>query len=136
MEYSQTTTINVPSREVFDYLANVQNLPTYFPRVTSAQQTDHDKVQVTAQVPASDGAPEQQVEGEAWMKVEQDGKTLTWGAHGPNNYTGQLDVDSDGENRSTVTIRITSNNADTHRIQHGLHEALQGVKQSVESPHS
>lgn len=132
----ETTTIDLPSREVFNYLSEVQNLPTYFPRITSAQQTDDDKIAVTARIPDPDGAGERQVEGEAWMKIEQDGKTLTWGAQGPNNYSGQFDIDGAGETRSTVTIRLTTDNADADRVQQGLREALQGVKQSVERQHS
>jgi len=135
-DYSKSTTVNVAPDRLFDYLSDVQNLPKYMPRLTSATPTEGDKVIVTAQI-APEGEPEQTVESEAWMRVRTAGQTLEWGSTGPNDYHGELDVDAgDDAGSSTLTVRLHTNRAEGDDIDHGLVEALAGIKSSVEAAES
>ncbi|AKT50668.1 SRPBCC family protein [Arsenicicoccus sp. oral taxon 190] len=131
--YESTTTIDVPAAELFAYLSDVDNLPTYFPRVTSAKRTEGDKVTVTARI-EHDGE-QRDVEGEAWIKVEQADKTLTWGSQGPNNYTGQVDLDPIDDSSCSATVRI-STDRQGDRIQDGVDEAVAGIKEAAEKAHA
>lgn len=131
--YESTTRINVPARELFAYLSDPANLPDYFPRITSAHRTDGDKVDVTAHIEHDGQARD--VEGEAWVKVETADKTLTWGAQGPNNYTGQVDLDPVDDSSCTATVRITTDRQGDN-IQHGVDEAVQGIKTAAEKAHA
>ncbi len=131
-DYEESTTVALPPSRLFDYLADVQNLPAYMPRLTSAEPTGGDRVEVTAHIDPP-GGPERDVQGEAWIKVIQQGKKLQWGAAGPHDYHGELDVDS-GPNAdtSTLTVRLHTERAEGDEIRRGLDETLKGIKSAVE----
>lgn len=128
--YSESGSARVGADKAFAYLSDVENLPQYFPRVTSARRTGGDTVEVTAHLDSPD-APEE-VRGEAWFRVEPDEHRLTWGAEGPNNYSGQLDLAPEGDGACTVTVRIQTENADGDRVQEGLREAVANVARELE----
>ncbi|CAL9351371.1 SRPBCC family protein [Streptomyces griseomycini] len=131
-DYDDSITVDVPPERLFSYLADVQNLPAYMPRLTSARPHDGDRVTVTAHIDPAD-APEQDVESEAWIHVVEDGKSLEWGAPGPHDYRGRLHVaagDSPGISRLTVELHTESTEGD--QVDHGLQEALSGIKTAVE----
>ena len=131
-DYEESTTVRVEPTHLFDYLADVQNLPAYMPRLTSARPTHDDKVEVTAHIDPPDG-PEQDVEAQAWMKVLEQGKNLQWGAPDPNDYRGELDVDAGPDaGTSTLTVRLHTERVEGEHVQHGLREALSGLKSAIE----
>ncbi|MFD7700694.1 SRPBCC family protein [Streptomyces caelestis] len=134
-DYHDTITVAVPSERLFAYLADVQNLPAYLPRLTSARPHDGDKVTVTAHIDPAD-APEQDVTGEAWIHVIEDGRSLEWGAPGPHDYRGRLHVDDDGHGTCRLTVELHTETAEGQQIDHGLNEALTGIKDAVERAES
>lgn len=136
-EYSATQTVDVDAKRLFAYLSEVDNLPDYFPRITSARRTEGDQIDVTASVP--DGSGETREErGQAWLRVDTADTTLVWGSPGPNNYEGRLDLDPAGDDSCTLTVSITSDrpDVDADRMQQGVDEAVRGVKEAAERHHS
>ncbi len=136
-QYSATQTVDVDAKRLFAYLSEVDNLPDYFPRITSARRTDDDKIEVTASVP--DGSGDTRGErGEAWLRVEQADTTLVWGSPGPNDYEGRLDLDPVDDDSCTLTVAITTDraDADSERMQQGVDEAVRGVKEAAERHHA
>lgn len=131
--YESTTTIQVTATKLFAYLSDVENLPDYFPRMTSAHRTEGDKITTTATIEHEGKTRE--VEGEAWVKVEKADQTLTWGSPGPNNYTGQLDLDPIDDTSCSATVRITTDR-EGDRIQDGVDETVQGIKRAAEKAHA
>jgi uncharacterized membrane protein len=83
-DYEQSRDVNAPAQALFDYLADVHNMPRYFSAMTSAEPAEGGAVHVTADV---DGKEQ---EGEAWFKIDSDRMHLEWGSEGPNNYRGRL----------------------------------------------
>ena len=131
-DYERSITVNVAPDTLFDYISDIENLPAYLPRLTSARKLEGDKVVVTAQI-APEGEPEQEVESEAWMRVRTAGQRLEWGSTGPNDYHGELDVDAgDEDGTSTLTVRLTTLREEGSEIEQGLQEALDGVRDKVE----
>ncbi|MFJ9833452.1 SRPBCC family protein [Streptomyces sp. NPDC101169] len=132
-DYSDSITVHVPPDRLFAYLSDVQHLPSYMPRLTSARPHNGDKVTVTAHIDPPD-APEQDVTSEAWLRVLEHGKSLEWGAPGPHDYHGRLHVD-DGEDTGTsrLTVELHTEHAEGEHIDHGIREALNGIKQEVEA---
>lgn len=131
-DYQKSITVDVPAARLFTYLADVRNLPQYMPRLTSATPTEGDKVEVTAHIDPDD-APEQDVEGEAWVHVVEDGKSLEWGAAGPHDYHGRLHVgpgDTDGN--AVLTVELHTERTEGAQIDHGLAETLTGIKRAAE----
>ena len=125
-DYEQSRNVNAPAQALFDYLADVRNMPRYFSSMTSAEPAEGEAVQVTAVV---DG---KEREGEAWFKVDRDRMHLDWGSEGPNNYHGRLDVTGD-DAASRVSVALHTDNVEDQRIDQGLTETLDEVQRLVES---
>lgn len=125
-DYEQSRNVNAPAQTLFDYLADVRNMPRYFSSMTSAEPAEGEAVQVTAVV---DG---KEREGEAWLKVDRDRMHLDWGSEGPNNYHGRLDVTGD-DAASRVSVALHTDNVEDQRIDQGLTETLDEVQRLVES---
>lgn len=125
-DYEQSRNVNAPAQALFDYLADVRNMPSYFSSMTSAEPAEGEAVQVTAVV---DG---KERDGEAWLKVDRDRMHLDWGSEGPNNYHGRLDVTGD-DAASRVSVALHTDNVEDQRIDQGLTETLDEVQRLVES---
>lgn len=135
-DYRDTIGVDVPPDRLFAYLADVENLPTYLPRMTSAVPEGGDRVEVTARVDPGDGA-ERDVRAEAWVQVLEEGRSLRWGAPGPHEYHGELHVaPGDAEGGSQLTVVLHTERVEGTQIDDGLVEVLQGVKQAVEAAES
>lgn len=124
--YERSTNVDAPADALFSYLSDIRNLPNYFDRMTSAEPGDGRAVRVTANL---DGREER---GEAWFEVDQNAKTLAWGAEGPNDYHGELDVSENARN-SRVVVRIFTKIED-QRIEQGIDKTLANIKRLVEQP--
>lgn len=99
-DYEQSGSVHAPAQELFDFLAEVRNLPRYFERMTSAEPADGDAVQVEAVVP---GGGHQA--GAAWFKTDPENRKITWGSERDKDYSGEVRVEGD-ETGSTVRIRV------------------------------
>ena len=131
-DYQRSIAVQVPPARLFSYLADVSHLPAYLPHLTSATPTHDDKVDVTAHLDPPDG-PAQDVHSEVWMKVKTKDRTLEWGAPGPDDYHGELDVDpGDDDHTSKLTVRLHTEHVEGQRIDDGLDEALLGIAHTVE----
>ncbi|MFH8758201.1 SRPBCC family protein [Streptomyces atroolivaceus] len=132
-DYEKSITVAVAPARLFSYLADVQHLPLYMPRLTSVRPHDGDQVTVTAHIDPPD-APEQDVTSEAWIRVVEDGKSLEWGAPGPHDYHGRLHV-TPGERADTsqLVVQLHTESTEGQQIDEGLQEALRGIKDAVES---
>jgi uncharacterized membrane protein len=126
-DYQASTQLSAPAQHAFDYLSDVNNLPAYFDRMTSARPGDGETVQTTAKIP--DGT---EVAGEAWFRVDTAAKALSWGSEGPNDYHGHLEVTGDGDG-STVTVTLSTVRVETDQIQQGLEQTLANIRRLTES---
>ena len=124
--YEQSTTVSAPADALFDYLADVGNLPKYMAQMTSAERTGAEEVHTTAEVEG------ERVAGDAWFRVHDDTHTIEWGSEGPNQYHGELEVTGDAA-ESQVAVRVTTEHDDGPAIQQGLDETVANVKRLVEA---
>lgn len=123
-----STTVSAPADTLFAYLSDVDNLPGYFARMKEARATaGSEEVHVVAQMP--DG---QEVEGEAWFRVDDASHHVSWGSEGENDYSGYLDVTPDGEG-SSVEVHIHSPHGGGQDLQDGIDETLAAIKEKVEA---
>lgn len=127
-DFSGTTTVSAPAKDLFDYLSEVGNLPRYFSRMTSAERGDGEEVRTTAKMP--DGT---QVQGDAWFRVDDGQRRLEWGSEGPSDYRGDLLVTEAGEG-SEVAFHLHTTRADAgdSDVQDGIDETLAAIKRLVE----
>ncbi|MEJ3654019.1 SRPBCC family protein [Actinomycetes bacterium KLBMP 9759] len=127
-DFRATTTVQAADGVLFDYLAQVQNLPDYFSRMTSAEPGDDQEVHTAAELP--DG---QKVEGDAWFRVDEDAHRIEWGSEGPNDYRGSLEV-TGGDTASEVEVRMHTTRVASgdEQVQKGLDDTVATIKRLVE----
>ena len=130
-DYERTTTIDAPAEDLFEYLSKVENLPSYMDRMTSAHNLPGDEVEVEAKVEPEDvggdsSGGERTVGGEAWFTIDADNMKLAWGAEGPHDYKGELEVTPDGA-ASQVTVRLHTTH-EAEGIEDGIDQTLANIQ--------
>lgn len=113
---------------MFDYLSDVSNLPHYFARMTEATPGDGEEVHTKARMP--DG---QEVQGDAWFRVDEGATSIEWGSEGASNYRGSVTVMSSGAGSEVeVSLHTERVSADDGEAQQGIQETLANIKRLVE----
>lgn len=128
-EYERSQAVDVPADRLFAYLSDVRNLPDFLPRMTKAEPLGGDKVATAAVI--DDGGGEREVEGEAWMRVDEAERRIEWGSPGPDDYHGHLEVRGDGSG-AELRIAITTDHQDGERIEKELGRAADAVRAKAE----
>jgi hypothetical protein len=125
--YTHTAEAHVAADALFGFLADPRNLPRYFPQMTAAEPEGGETVHVEADVHG------EHVESDAWLHSDTAGRRLEWGAQGPDDYHGELQVDEvDGEH-SRVTISLHSvREAEGGEVQQGLEQAMSALTRAAE----
>ncbi len=123
--YSYAAPIDLSADVVFDYLAEVRNLPDYFPQLTRATPQGGDAVSVEAEV---DGKA---VAAEAWLHVDRTERTLNWSAQNENGYHGQLQVTERGAGLCDLAITLHTEHADGPDVQKVLEQTVAGLSQII-----
>ncbi len=129
-DYEGTRLVKVDAESLFAFLAKVENLPRYFPRITAAERTGDEAVDVTAVIDPEDGDGERTVEGEAWFRVDHERLQIEWGSEGRNDYRGDLEVTDEGDD-SRVSLGLHTE-SEHPAIQDSLDETLDRVVTLVE----
>lgn len=131
--YEQSTEVHANADALFAYLSNVGNLPKYMDQMTSAESVSGEKIRTTAEVDIDHDGTTEKVEGEAWFRVDDGARSLSWGSEGPNDYKGELKVTGDGDT-STVSVAIhTEHDEEGNDIDEGLKGTLSNIKRLVEA---
>jgi hypothetical protein len=120
--YTHTAEASLPADDLFRYLAEPSNLPRYFPQMTAADPQGGDSVHVEAEVHGK------HVEGDAWVHPRGMERRLEWGAEGPDDYHGELQVDDLAPDRSRITVTLHSvREASGDEVQRGLEETVDSL---------
>ena len=124
--YTHTAEADIPADTLFRFLADPTNLPRYFPQMTAAEPEGGEQVHVEAEVHGH------HVEGEAWVRPDASRRTLEWGAEGPDDYHGELQVEEVAAGRSRLTISLHSvREAKGDEVQRGLEETVAVLTQTA-----
>jgi hypothetical protein len=123
--YRRTRTLRAGEDRVFEYLADVGNLPRYFDRMTEAEPVAGGAVRVTAKV---DGETER---GEAWFRVDRTARRIQWGSEDSGDYHGTLDLRAD-QDRTIVDIELHTEHTATDEIGHALDATLDHIQEQLE----
>jgi hypothetical protein len=122
--YRRNRTLHAGEERVFEYLAEVGNLPKYFDQMTAARPAGGDKVDVTAEV---DGETEH---GEAWFRVDRTARRIQWGSES-SPYSGVIETHADMD-RTTVDIELHTEHTETEEIDRALDATLDHIQEQVE----
>jgi uncharacterized protein YndB with AHSA1/START domain len=124
--YTHTAEADVPANVLFQFLADPTNLPRYFPQMTAAEPEGGETVHVEAEVHGA------HVEGEAWVRPDESARRLEWGAEGPDDYHGELQVDELEPGRSRITVTLHSvREAEGGEVQEGLEQTVAALSQAA-----
>ena len=125
--YQHAETADLSAERVFDYLADVRNLPRYLPSMTAAEPQGGDQVRVEAKV---DGRTES---GEAWMRVDRKRRRIEWGSEGPNDYHGELEISDDGPGRCSIKLELHTVRAEGAQIEEGVRHAVDSLIKAIDA---
>ena len=126
-DYSAVTDVGVAPGRLFEYLSDVDNLPSYFDRMKSAEPGDGDEVHTRADL------GDREVEGDAYFRVDSDTMRIEWGSEDPgSDYSGRLEVTGAGD-ASSVSVTLHTERGTGDEIQRGLEETLENIRRNVEN---
>ncbi|MEU4392517.1 SRPBCC family protein [Kribbella sp. NPDC023855] len=147
-DHEASTTVDVAPNILFDYLADIENMPAYLPRMTGVHRTGprpdeaqgmearqpgepvHEDVEVTAVVPSDSG--EQERHTEATIDVIEENRKLRWAGPGDSDYHGELDVDFVSDGTSKLTVRIHTGHDADPAVDEQVRRSLEGIKTALE----
>lgn len=130
--HERSADVAAPPQQVYDYLADVANLPEYLPRMTEAHETGAQQVEVTAELDLPDEPGSREVQGEAHFVTDPGRRVVRWGSEGDTDYGGQMDVTGDGPDTCTVTVRLHWHHGDPEHVDADLERAVERIKSLVE----
>lgn len=132
-EHRRTVTVHAPADVTFGYLRDPRHLPDFMPRMRRVEPHDDGTVTVTAVV-TPDGTRELEVQGTAWLEVDQEARAMRWGSE-RHSYRGSLTVEGDVERatESTVGISLSTEHGDPATIDAGLDRALEAIAARIEA---
>jgi hypothetical protein len=124
--YTHTADADVPADVLFRFLADPRNLPRYFPQMTAAEPEGGETVHVEADVHG------EHIESEAWVRPDESARRLEWGAEGPDDYHGELQVDELEPGRSRITLALHSvRDADDAEVRHEVERTVAALAQAA-----
>lgn len=124
--YTHTADADIAADTLFEFLAEPRNLPRYFPEMTAAEPEGGESVHVEANVHGK------HVESEAWVRPNTSERRLEWGAEGPDDYHGELQVDELSPGRSRITVSLHSvREAEGGEVQDGLERTVAALTHAV-----
>ena len=130
-EHESSTGVDLPADVVFAYLADVEHLPEYLPRMTSAHRSGEHEIEVTAHLDQGDQG-QRDVGGSARFDVDEAARQITWGSEGDTDYGGRIGVEPDGDRACTVTVGLRWHHGDPQDVDADLERAVRRIKTVVE----
>ncbi len=134
-EFESSLTIQATPDAIFDFVADIGNLPKYLPTTHNAQSQGNDRVRVQGE------ANEHKYDADGYLRPDAAKKRLEWGAD-EGYYSGWLQIENVSDTASQVTVHISlrgnppgsdpNQKPPDGKIQEGLHTALASIQNQVE----
>jgi uncharacterized protein YndB with AHSA1/START domain len=139
-EYQNSIVIQAHPDKVFDFVADINNLPSYLPTVHNASLVSQERIRVQGE------AGGHKYDDEGYFRADQETRKLEWGSDGESDYSGWLKVDQGEEpSAARITVHIafamspeqqqkfaaSGGNRDA-MMQEGISKTLQSIKNLCE----
>ena len=131
-EYEDRLMVRGDPRRVFDFIADIRNLPHYVPTTKSAQPQGEDRVQVQGE------ANGQAYDADGYLRADAEAMRLEWGAD-EGYYAGWMQIRPDGDGAEvTVHLSLRDTPGDDgdwpapEQVREGLRKGLESIKSQVE----
>jgi len=99
--YSRSQEFAVSADQVFTFISDVGNLPTYLPPITSTEALPDEQVRLQGEVPHHG-----KIDGQGYVRVQTARKRMEWGANVGRDYSGSLAVTDTGDGHSALTVEL------------------------------
>ena len=99
-EFEQSITVAASADSIFDFIADVRNVPQYLPTVKNAQPQQGERIRTQGQV------GERSYDFDGHFRIDKQAQRLEWGSDGENDYSGWLEVQGGGDSQSQVRVHI------------------------------
>lgn len=133
-EYEQSMAMAASPEAVFDFVADIENLPKYLPTTKSAQSQGENRVRVQGE------ANGHAYDSDGYLRPDHGAHRMAWGAD-EGYYSGWMEVMPEGEG-SLVTVHISlrgkppgapeGEGPPEAQIQEGLASALLSIQNFVQ----
>lgn len=133
-EYEESLTVRASPDQVFDFVADVRNMPRYLPATKDAQAQGEDRVRVQGE------AQGHRYDSDGYLRRNSESNRLEWGAD-EGYYSGWLQARPDGDG-SEVTVHISlrgrppgapeGNAPAPGQVQEGLRKGLESIRNQLE----
>jgi carbon monoxide dehydrogenase subunit G len=135
-EYTGRIEVARSPAEVFAFLADIRNMPSYLPTVRKVGPLGPDRVAVEGE------AEGHTYHDEGWLKVEAEAHRMRWGTQEDSDYHGELRVRDAGNGHAEVevTLNHSPTGAQARRMQersgsvgHDMRRSLQRALGSIKA---
>lgn len=133
-EYEEKLTMSAGPDEVFDFVADIRNLPKYLPTTKDAQSQGPERVRVQGE------AQGHRYDSDGYLRPDRGARRMEWGAD-EGYYSGWMQVAPNGGG-SDVTVHISlrghppgADGGDApapEQVQEGLRKGLESIRNHVE----
>ena len=135
-EYEHSQTIQAAPQTIFDFVADVSNLPKYLPTTQSAQKQGEERVRVQGE------AKGHRYDADGYLRPNAEKLRLEWGAD-EGYYSGWLQVEGrngNGHDSAQVTVHLSFKEkpgqdsghvASDADIEEGMQKALESIQNHV-----
>lgn len=130
-EHQSSARVDLPADTVFRYLSDVENLPEYLPRMTSAHVTGEHELEVTAELDLGEDG-KREVGGTARYDLDESARELTWGSEGDKDYGGRIGVQPEGDTACVVTVGLRWHHGAPEDVDADLERSVRQIKAVVE----
>jgi uncharacterized membrane protein len=99
-EYQRTMVIEAQADDVFDFVSDIKNLPSYLPTVRSATLQSGDRIRVQGE------AGGKRYDDDGYFRIDKEARRLEWGSDGENQYSGWMQVEEGVEEVFTSRVSV------------------------------
>lgn len=134
-EYQNSIIIAANPDKVFDFVADINNLPQYLPTVHKATLESDDRIRIQGE------AAGHKYDDTGYFRADKESRKLEWGSDGESNYSGWLKVDQ-GEDTSSTNLSVHISYGDSNKkhegvdwdnvMNEGISKTLQSIKNLCE----
>lgn len=131
--YEETRRIAAGPEQVYAFVSDISNLPSYLPTIRWAREEGEDRVRLAG------AAAGHQFEDDGFLRCDDEAMRMEWGAD-ERDYSGAMEIRPAG-NGSEVTVRLNfrepprdgrpSGGPSEADIREGLQKALQSIENQV-----
>jgi len=134
-EYQNSIIIAANPDKVFDFVADMNNLPQYLPTVHNATLESQDRIRIQGE------AAGHKYDDTGYFRANKESHKLEWGSDGESNYSGWLKVDQ-GEDTSSTNLSVHISCGESVKkpegvdwdnvMNEGINKTLQSIKNLCE----